>query len=292
MADAQGMAERAAEENFPVALRILSSRLRGDLMAAYAFARKVDDLGDEPDALDLPPGADPGAAVLAALEHLDTEIDLAAAGMATDPVMVGIGRLMGAHSLSTEPFHRLVQANRVDQTKTRYATFEDLMGYCELSANPVGEIVLGIFGEQDPSLAGPSNDICSALQIIEHLQDVGEDARRGRIYLPTRDMARLGVEESDLLAQSATPALRRAVALLAGRATVLLGSSGHLLPRLRPMARMAVGGFVAGGLSALRAIEQARFDTLAGSCRPSKRAWVASFIGLEMAAMTGDRIDA
>ena len=99
-----------------------------------------------------------------------------------------------------QPFTDLIQANRQDQVVTRYATAADLFGYCELSANPVGRIVLHVFGAFTPERAALSDRVCTALQLAEHWQDVAEDLRAGRVYLPGEDMARFGCTEDDLAA--------------------------------------------------------------------------------------------
>ena len=166
-------------------------------MAIYGFARLTDDIGDEAD-----------GDRLALLDWLDDELDLAFRGEAIHPVFQRLTPMIESLQLSPEPFRALIEANRVDQRVTRYQTFDDLVGYCMLSAAPVGHLVLCVFHASTPARIELSDKICIALQVVEHLQDVGEDARAGRIYLPLDDLERFGCRSDELLAPSASPALR------------------------------------------------------------------------------------
>jgi squalene synthase HpnC len=177
-------------------------------------------------------------------------------------------------------FRDLIDANRQDQVVTRYESFDELLGYCGLSANPVGRIVLYVFGCSTPERAELSDSICSGLQIVEHLQDVGEDLRAGRIYLPAADMRSHGCTEADLAGQVASPQLRRLIAHETARAAGLINSGAPLVSQLRGAARVAVAGYVAGGRAAIAAIALEHFDVLAGTCKPAK-----SRIARELAAL-------
>jgi squalene synthase HpnC len=256
--DAAAILGQSGAENFPVASVLLPRRVRSHLLALYGFARLADDIGDEA----------PGDR-LAQLDWLETELDRAFAGTATHPIFVRLMPTVRACDLPIEPFRALIAANRVDQSVARYETFEDLLGYCQLSAVPVGRLVLAVFGAQSPAQVALSDDVCAGLQVVEHLQDVAEDAGRGRIYLPGRELRASGVGEDELRAASASPALRRVVAVQAARATRLL-ASGPLLARSLPLQpRIAVAGFTGGGLAALDAIRRSRYDVLATAARPS-----------------------
>src|SRR5262249_51825488 len=145
------------------------------------------------------------------------------------PLMHALVPLVEKHGLNPEPFRRLIQANRVDQQTTRYATYDDLLGYCELSANPVGRLVLSIAGVSTPERVERSDAICSALQVIEHLQDVAEDWAKGRIYLPAEDLDRFGVTEADLAAPTAGSRVRDLIAFEAERAGALLDQGAPLV---------------------------------------------------------------
>lgn len=248
---------QASDENFPVALWLLPRATRADLMAIYGFARLTDDIGDEA----------PGDRT-AQLDWLEEELDRAARGAATHPVLRRVSACIEAHGLGLEPFRNLVAANRQDQHVGRYETFTDLVGYCRLSADPVGRLVLGVLGKATPERVALSDNVCTGLQVVEHLQDVGEDIRQDRIYLPLADLRAEGCHEDELRARSATPALRRVVSVNAARARRLLRSGAQLAATLPWRQRVAVAAFAAGGLAALDAVDAAHYDVLAERCRP------------------------
>jgi phytoene/squalene synthetase len=139
-----------------------------------------------------------------------------------------------------------------------------------LSAAPVGRLVLSVFGASTPERVALSDRVCIGLQVVEHIQDIGEDARRGRVYMPAQDMSRSGCSDADLLATHASEAVAGLVALEVGRARDLLGAGVPLAATLRLRPRAAVVGFTAGGLAALDSVERARHDVLATQCRPRK----------------------
>ena len=192
--------ERAREENFPVASRVLPRDLRATLLAVYGFARLTDDVGDEAQ-----------GDRLAQLDALEAELDAAVAGEAVHPVFAALTSVLRTLDCGIAPFRDLLEANRVDQRVESYETFDDLRGYCLLSAAPVGRIVLSAFGATTPARVARSDDVCVGLQLVEHLQDVGEDAHRGRVYLPRETLEAEGCDPATLRAASASPALRRAV---------------------------------------------------------------------------------
>lgn len=253
---------RAETENFPVASRILPRRARAHLLAVYGFARLVDELGDSA----------PGDR-LAALDWLERELDRVYEGRAEHPLMVRLQSTIRDRELQREPFARLIEANRLDQRVSRYDTWEQLRDYCALSANPVGELVLGVFGKATPIRIGLSDSICTALQLAEHCQDVAEDFAVGRIYLPAEDLARFGCTPAHLLADSdsepqldARP-LRAVLAFEAQRGRGLLADGAPLIDELGGRERLAVAAFLAGGRAAFDAIERAGFDVLSGPPR-------------------------
>ncbi len=282
-ADAIGAAAaaQAGAENFPVALRLLPARYRGHLSAVYGFARAVDDMGDE-----APPGErlrllDELEADLARLyQSLPSPAPAGQAhasgdrpGPAAGP-QIGVVRALrpavASCAIPDQPFRDLIQANRQDQVVTRYRTFADLVAYCELSANPVGRIVLHVFGVATPDRAALSDKVCTALQLAEHWQDVAEDFRAGRIYLPGEDMDRFGVTENDLAAGQAAARLQALMGFEVNRARRLLDEGAPLVGNLRGAARVAVAGYVAGGRAALAAIADAGHDILRSTPRPRR----------------------
>lgn len=250
---------RAGGENFPVASRLLGRRLRGSLLAIYGFARLVDQVGDDVE----------GDRV-ALLDWLDTEIDaIYDGGTPRHPAMARMAPVARASGIGAATLHELVQANRMDQTVRSYATFDDLLGYCALSANPIGHMVLHVFGEATPERMALADAICSGLQVTEHLQDVREDLARGRVYLPQEDLARFGCDAADLATVPSPERVRTLVAFEAERARRLLGEGAPLIATLRGRARLAVTTFVAGGRAALAGIERGGFALHSKPPRPS-----------------------
>ena len=251
---------RAATENFPVASRLLPPRLRRDLLAIYGIARLVDQLGD-----------DEPSDRLAALDWLESELDRAFAGTAQHPIMVALTPTIAACGLQREPFERLIEANRVDQRVHSYETWEQLLGYCHLSADPVGELVLTVFGAATPERIAQSDAVCTALQLTEHWQDVREDLGRARVYLPLEDLARHGCTIDDLRAPFVSERLRRVMALEAVRTARLFRDGEPLVAGLHGWQRLAVAGYLGGGRAALGALAAAGYEVLALSPRPSRR---------------------
>ena len=250
---AEAVMARAAGENFPVASRVLPRPLRAHLLAIYGFARLVDELGDSA-----------AGDRLAALDWLEQDLDRAFAGHAEHPLLVRLAPTLSQCRLPREPFARLIEANRVDQRVSRYDTWEQLRAYCALSADPVGELVLAVLGMATPARVALSDSICTALQLTEHCQDVAEDLARGRVYLPREDLERFGCTTADLAAAHAGAPLRGVIAFEVARARALLDDGAPLIGELRGRARFAVAAFLAGGRTALDAIERAGYDVLPG----------------------------
>ena len=269
--------DKAARENFPVAPVFLPRAWRQDLMAVYGFARLVDDIGDgdladggRPDAVRL--GLDPEAAGdrIAMLDAFEADLRRVFDGTPAHPLLVALRPTVRRHRLTPEPFLGLIAANRQDQQVARYASYHDLLAYCELSANPVGRLVLSLTGTSTPERVRRSDAVCTALQIVEHLQDVAEDLGRDRVYLPAEDMKRYSVDEADLAAPSAGPQVRALIAFEAARARDLLDEGGPLVGSVRGRLRLLLAGFVGGGRAALKAVEGAGYDVLAGPPKATK----------------------
>lgn len=244
---------RAQSENFPVASRMLPRASRAHLLAIYGFARLVDELGDSA-----------GGDRLAALDWLEGELDAAFEGHASHPLLIRLAGTLRQCRLPREPFVRLIEANRLDQRRGRYATWEELRGYCRLSANPVGELVLAVLGQSSPERIALSDRICTALQLTEHCQDVAEDHLAGRVYLPLEDLERFSCSIEELAEPRAGRPLRELLAFEVARARELFDEGAPLIGQLRGRPRIAVAGFVAGGHAALDSIERADYDVLRG----------------------------
>lgn len=237
---------QAKHENFTVASVVLGRRRQMHLMAIYGFARLVDDVGDEV-----------AGDRLALLDGVEAELDRIYAGWLPDhAVMRNLADTIWTCRLPDAPFRRLIEANRRDQQVSRYETFAQLLDYCQLSAAPVGELVLHVFGLATPERIALSDRICAGLQVIEHLQDIAEDYERGRIYLPLDDLIRYGCGEHELATHRPSASRQALIAFEAQRARSLLRAGAPLAAALPPRPRIAVAGFVAGGRTALRALER------------------------------------
>lgn len=245
-------------ENFSVASLLLPRRLHLHFHAVYAYCRWADDLADEtaggPDALRL-------------LDWWQDELDACYAGQPRHPVMVALHDTVQQFDIPIDPFRDLLVAFRQDQRVKRYARFEELLGYCRYSANPVGQIVLYLFKSFDARRARLADEICTGLQLANFWQDVARDAALGRLYLPAEDLDRFGVAPADVFAGRCTPAFRELLEFEVHRTRAFFDRGEALLPLLPRAARMNVALFVGGGRAVLRAIERAGFDVL--SHRPT-----------------------
>jgi squalene synthase HpnC len=264
---AEEVLANASGENFPVALRLLPERHRRHLTALYCFARLTDDLGDEAREA----GHADADLRLRLLDEFTADVHRIYAGQTPDaPVMRQLAVTVADCQIPARPLLDLIQANRQDQQVTRYQTYDELARYCELSANPVGQVVLYIFGAATPERISLSDSICTALQLAEHWQDVAEDLADGRIYLPAEDLERFAVTEADLAAPAAGPAVRYLMRFETDRAQRLLDEGAPLVGTLRGAARLAVAGYLGGGRAALAAIRARRYDVLSATARPRK----------------------
>ncbi len=282
---AEVITARADTENFPVALRILSADQRRHLMAIYRFARLTDQIGD----------AAHGDR-LAMLDELQRQVD-ACVDAQTDgsayvdtkadgnngkshSIIETLAPTIRACALPIGPFHRLIDANRLDQVKHRCENLQELLDYCDLSANPVGELVLHVFGVATPDRIHQSDAVCTGLQLVEHWQDVKEDYLAGRIYLPSEDLVKFGCHEEALGANSASRELRELLRFECERAHGLLDEGVPLVKSLRGRARLAIGGFVAGGRAALDAIARDAYDVMRGAPRARRSEFARRYFGM------------
>jgi squalene synthase HpnC len=247
---------RAAGENFPVASLLAPRWARPHLRAVYGFARLVDNLGDEAE-------GDRGAL----LDELERELD----GPPRTEVMRRLHETIAARGLPRQPFARLLEANRIDQAKSRYETWAEVREYCTYSADPVGRLVLGIYGRaREPELVAMSDSVCTGLQLVNFLQDPPRDLALGRVYLPQESLRRFGVTDADL----AGPLTERVAALLhfeGERARGLLQAGLPLARVLGGRPGRSVALYARGGLAALDALERAGWDVF--SSRPAPTRW-------------------
>lgn len=257
--DTAAVLARAGDENFPVAARVLPSGARTHLMALYGYFRLVDYAGDEA----------PGNREIL-LDHIEADLRHAYRGTPRLPLLRALAVTVHECGIPQDVLVRLIDANRRDQHVRRYRTFAELVGYCALSANPVGESVLHVFGCARPELVALSDRICTALQILEHCQDVLEDHRQGRVYLPEADLRHYGCRLDELETGRAPEHWRALLRFQVTRARRMLDSGALLVGRLPLPARLAVAGYVAGGRSTARALAAARFDPVSGDVTPAR----------------------
>jgi squalene synthase HpnC len=209
-------------ENFPVASHALPAALRGPVAAVYAFARTADDYADE--------GDHAPEERLARLRDYGRRLDAMAAGdPGDDPVFIALADACRRYHLPLALFHDLLDAFRQDVTKKRYADFAEVLDYCRRSANPVGRLLLHLYGETDAGKLARSDAICSALQLINFLQDIGQDYREsGRLYLPQADMRDCGVTEAHIAQGCTDPAMLRLIECQVDRIRVLFDTGAPL----------------------------------------------------------------
>ena len=249
---------RASGENFPVVSVLAPRYARPHLRAVYGFARLVDNLGDEAsgdrDAL---------------LDELERELD----GRPRTEIMRRLHATIADRGLPLDPFRRLIQANRFDQVRRRYQTWDDVREYCTYSADPVGRVVLGIYGRAgEQELVAMSDAVCTGLQLVNFVQDPPRDLSLGRVYLPQEDLQRFGVADADL-AGPLTSSVAELLRFEGGRARSLLERGLPLRQALGGRPGLSVALYARGGLAALDALERAGWDVFARRPAPTRLAF-------------------
>lgn len=254
-------------ENFPVASILLPGHLRPAVQVIYAFARSADDIADEGDAL---PAERLAAlhAYEAALSRIDQELPQ------QDPLFTAVAKVMRQYRLSSAPFFALLSAFRQDVLTTRYRTFAELLDYCARSADPVGALMLHLYNQADARNLRESNAICSALQLINFLQDVGIDWQKNRIYLPLEDLQRFGVSETDIANGAVNPAWRALMVFEVARARAMLQSGAPLARRLPGRIGWELRLVIQGGMRILERIESADYDVFRRRPKLAARDWL------------------
>ena len=299
---------RSHYENFTVGSWLVPRDKLRHIYAVYAYCRTVDDLGDEA----LPEGAeDEGEGIdttsllkanlaprrpdvsgdvrefrLALLDLWQEELEACYSGLPTHPVMVALQETVETFDLPRDPFLKLIEANRMEQRSSRYATYGDLLNYCQHSANPVGHLFLYLFGYRDEERQRLAEATCTALQLTNFWQDVARDYQKGRIYLPLEDMDQFGYSELELSRGAFNPAFQRLMAFEVERAMDLFRTGADLVTSLAGVARLDVALFTRGGVSVLEAIRHRQYDVL--SERPSlsrarkARLFLSSWLGWKL----------
>jgi squalene synthase HpnC len=238
-------------ENFFIGSLFLPRSKRRHLAAVYAYARLADDIADG----DLPPSEK-----LAGLDCWERRLEGCLRGVALHPVFVALGQTIRECGLPVEPLRDLLRAFRYDAAFQPFARFSDVLGYCRNSANPVGRLVLALFGIRDEELWGLADHICTALQLTNFWQDLGVDLARGRLYLPLEDLERFGVARQALEAGRTPEGLSELLRFEVERTRELFERGLPLADRVpRPVAR-EVRMFASGGLTILKRLEDGGYS--------------------------------
>src|SRR5579862_5404211 len=256
LGEAQDYCRRLARthyENFSVATWFLPEGLRQHFFNVYAYCRISDDLGDEV--------GNPQAS-LSLLDQWEAELDACYDGAPHHPVMVALGETVRRFEIPKQTFIDLLTAFRQDQTTTRYPTFNDLLGYCQYSANPVGHLVLYLGGYRDEERQGLSNFTCTALQLANFWQDVSPDYAKERIYLPLEDLQRFGVNEADISSEQNTEAFCELMRFEVQRAREWFHQGLPLTQKVDRELAIDIELFNRGGQEILNAIERQKYKVL------------------------------
>ena len=242
-------------ENFPVGSILLPRRMRRAVHAIYHFARYADDIADEGDAQP--------AERLAALQALRDELGRIEAGQAPQTaLMQRLAAVIGEYRLPLAPFYDLLSAFSQDVEKTRYQNFAELVDYCRRSANPVGRLMLHLYGEHDPKSVAMSDGICTALQLINFWQDVAVDWSKGRVYIPQDDLARFRISEAQIAARDAGGVWPMLMDKEVKRALAMLEAGSPLGLKLKGRLGLELRLIILGGERILKKIHDARGDVL------------------------------
>ena len=240
-------------ENFPVASWIMPARLRRPVELIYAFARSADDLADEGDA--------PACERLNALAAYASELDRIEAGQPPEGMLFRhLAQVIATHRLPVELFRDLLDAFAQDVVKTRYASFAEVLDYSRRSANPVGRLMLHLFDRTEPAMLAWSDSICSALQVINFLQDVAVDWRKGRVYLAQDELAAAGLDESWIAQARVDDRWRAFLSAQVGRAGAMLESGAPLARALPGRVGLELRMIVSGGLRIVHRLHRVRGD--------------------------------
>lgn len=240
-------------ENFTVGSLFIPRTFRQHMYNVYAFCRISDDLGDE---------TGDRQKSISLLEAWEKQLDQCYEGITSHPVFIALEQTIQKFSIPKEPFWRLIQAFKQDQLKTRYQTFEELLGYCRYSANPVGHLVLYLFGYRDEPRQKLSNFTCTALQLANFWQDVARDYAIGRIYLPIEDMEKFNVTDSDIANQRTTMAFKTLLDFEIKRTREMFYQGLELVRHVQGILKVDLEAFTQGGLAILNAIEKIDYQVL------------------------------
>ncbi|MSQ32440.1 MAG: squalene synthase HpnC [Dehalococcoidia bacterium] len=254
IAEAFAYCERMAKshyENFTVPSFLLPREKRKHMYSIYAFCRYTDDIGDEAK-----------GDRLALLDRWEHDLELCFSGTGISAPMVALQQTVQEFRMPKELFTRIIKANRMDQETGRFEMYADVLNYCEYSANPVGRMVLYLFGYSDPERQRLSDATCTALQLTNFWQDVAGDYKRGRIYIPLEDMRRFGYTEQMLAKGEYNSQFREMMTFEVNRATKLFNEGWKLTKTVNSVLRIDLKLFSLGGMAVLDGIKRIDYDTL------------------------------
>jgi|SRR5579859_7865274 len=259
---------RRTGKNFYYSFLVMPREKRAAMCAIYAFMRRSDDIAD---------GAANPAVAMEGLRQWRAQVDVALSGTATDdPTLPALADTVNRYHIPLQHFHELLDGTEMDQTSTRYVTFDDLYKYCYRVASAVGLVVLPIFGYKDKAALMPAEACGIAFQLTNILRDVKEDAQMGRIYLPLEDLRRFGVSEDDIMNARATPQFLGLMKFEAARAREFYDKAQPLLDMIDADSRgtLAVMIDIYGGI--LRKIEESNFAVFERRVRLStaEKLWI------------------
>ncbi len=261
-------------ENFPIATLLLPKKLRPHFYSTYAFCRGTDDLGDEA-------YGDRKSLLTAWEEQLELAYKVGATP--SHPFFIALQHTISTFKIPKEPFQRIIEANHRDQRITRHENLDTLKDYCTYSANPVGHIVLYIFGCAKKENFSLSDATCTALQLTNFWQDVKRDYDKGRIYLPLEDMERYGVKEEHIATGEVTDGFKRLMQFEVSRTREMFIEGSRLLKNVPRGLGVDLALFTWGGLETLKSIERIDYDVL------SKRPTTSKFKFMKMFAVAAFR---
>jgi len=270
--EGEDAAKRLAQshyENFSVGSFLLPREIRQELYNIYAFCRLADDFADETAG---------GVSALDMLDNWERQLNNIAGGIraqrpdyltrtvdsftAHASIFTALDETIHRRKLAIQPFRDLLTAFRRDLVQTRYETWEELLDYCHYSANPVGRLVLGVSGVKDTANFALSDNICTALQLANHWQDIAEDYQRGRVYIPVEILGRFGVTESALAERKFDGQFRDMMVELVGRTEELFTAGKPLLDQVPSFLKPQLYLYWGGGMAALAAIKANGYDVL------------------------------
>jgi squalene synthase HpnC len=241
-------------ENFPVASLFIPADRRPFVSSIYAFARTADDFADE--------GTVAPFERLRKIDEWEAKLDECFAGRADHPVFIALAETIAKTGIPREPLSALLKAFRMDVTKRCFGDFTELLEYCENSANPVGQLLLHIFGEANEKTVLLSNSVCTGLQLANFWQDLSVDMAKGRVYIPLEDLDRFGYTESDLGRKVLDDRFRELMRFQVERTRTFFKAGQPILREVGRRLRLELSLTLRGGSAILDKIQGARYDVL------------------------------